>query len=77
MSRKEEGSGLASIEDSVDASIRLLKNFIKKSKRFTASRNNRNKTRINRLIAINKNGKKNNCVYISRKTMRNLACETS
>ena len=39
VSRKEGGRGLASIEDSVDASIRGLKVYIKKSKerRITAA----------------------------------------
>ena len=55
VSRKEEGRGLASIEDSIDASIRRLEDNIKKSKEklITATRNSSgniklNRTRINR-----------------------------
>ena len=42
VSRKEGGKGLASIEDSVDASIQRLENYIGKHEEglFTAIRNN-------------------------------------
>ena len=53
MSRKEGGKGLASIEDSLDASMQQLKDYIKKSKGrlITATRNiadniNTNRTTI-------------------------------
>ena len=48
-SRKEEGRGLTSIEDSVDASIRL-EDYIEKSRGrlITATRNNTDNTKTNR-----------------------------
>ena len=69
VSRKKGGRGSAIIEDSVDASIRRLKDYIKKSwRRFiTVTWNNTDKTRINRttIIRKQKNGKKNKCMDIS------------
>ena len=50
-SRKERGRGLASIEDSVDASIKRLEDYIEKygQKLITAIRNNTdNNTKTNR-----------------------------
>ena len=61
VSRKEGGRGLASIEDSVDALIQQLEDFIEKHEGIliTATRNNTDVTRISRLeITKNKNGKK-------------------
>ena len=47
--RKEGGRGVTSIEDSVDASIQHLEDYIKKFRRLvTATRNNTNNTNINR-----------------------------
>ena len=52
VSRKEGGKGLASIEDSVDTSIRRLEDYIKMNQErlMTASRNNADNTRIDRTI---------------------------
>ena len=49
VSRKEEGRDLASIEDSVDASIQRLEDYIEKrgERLITATRNNINYTRTN------------------------------
>ena len=50
VSRLEGGRGLASIEDSVDASIQWLEEYIEKcgGRLVTATRNNTNNTSINR-----------------------------
>ena len=50
VSRKKEGRGLASIKDSVDASIQRLENYIEKHERglITAIRNNTDNTMANR-----------------------------
>ena len=65
--KKETGWDLASIEDSVDASIRLLEDYIKKSKGkviiVVSNSSNNIKTKITKLG--NKNLKKNNSVDIS------------
>ena len=55
VSRKGNGRGLASIEDSVDASIRL-EDFIEKHKRrlITAIRNNTDNTMVNRMTITRK-----------------------
>ena len=65
--RKEVGRGLASIQDSVNTSIRGLEDYIKKSweKLITATRHNTNNTRIKRTTITIKNWKKNNCMDIS------------
>ena len=49
-SRKEGRRGLTSIEDSVDASVQQLEDYIEKRGRrlITASRNNNDNTRTNR-----------------------------
>ena len=51
MSRKEGGRGLASIEDSDDASIQRLEYFIEKrrGRLITATRYNTDDTRISRM----------------------------
>ena len=56
VSRKEGGRGLASIEDSVDASIQRLDNYIKKYKGglITATRNNTDNTIANRMTITRK-----------------------
>ena len=62
-SRKEGGRGLASIADSVDASIQWLEDYIENrwGRLITTTRNNTDNTGINRTeITRNKNGKKNN-----------------
>ena len=59
--RKEGGRGLASIEDSVDASIQYLEHYTQKRERrlITATRYNADNTRTNRTtITRKKNGKK-------------------
>ena len=50
LSRKEEGRGSDSIEDSVDALIRRLEDYIEKSRKrlITATRKNTNNTKIKR-----------------------------
>ena len=52
VSRKEGGRGLASIEDSVDASIQRLEDYIQKheGRLITATRNDTNNTMENRII---------------------------
>ena len=61
VSRKEGGRGLASIEDSVDASIRL-KDYIEKHERglILSIRNNSDYTLDKRMTITRKNGKENN-----------------
>ena len=56
VSRKEGGRGLASIEDSVDASIQRLENYIEKHEGglITAIRNNTDKTIDNRMTKTRK-----------------------
>ena len=61
VSRKEGGRGLASIEDSVDASIQRLEDYIEKHKRglITAIRNDPDNTIDDRMTITRKqNGKK-------------------
>ena len=69
VSRKEGERGFACIEDSVDASMQRLEDYITKSggKLITANRNNADKTSIKRKKKYleNKNGKKNKCMDIS------------
>ena len=49
VSRKEEGRGLVSIEDSVDASMQRLKDYIQKrgGRVITSTRNNTDSMRTN------------------------------
>ena len=56
VSRKEEGRGLASIEDSVDASIQWLEDYIEKLERglITAIRNDTDNTINDRMTTIRK-----------------------
>ena len=61
VSRKEGGKGVASIEDSVDASIQQLEdNIEKRTGRLTATINNTDNIRIHRTEIARKNGKGNN-----------------
>ena len=55
-SRKEGGRGLASIEDSVDITIRRLNNYMEKrgERLITATRNNTYNTRTNRMTITRK-----------------------
>ena len=66
MSRKEGGRGLASIEDSVYASVQLEEYIENCGERLiTATRNNTDKTRINRTkITRKQNGKKNSSMDV-------------
>ena len=66
VSRNEGGRGLASVEDSVDTSIRRLEDYTKKNKErlITAIRNNTNNISTEQQPE-NKNKKKNNCMDIS------------
>ena len=54
--RKEGGRGLTSIEDSVDVSIQRLEDYIQKrgGRLITATRNNTDDTRTNRMIITRK-----------------------
>ena len=54
VSTKEEGRGLANTEDSVEASIQWLEDYIKKHERvlITATRNDTHNTMANRMIII-------------------------
>ena len=56
VSRKEGGRGLASIEDSVDASIQRLEDYIQKHDRglITAIRNDTDNTMDNRMTITRK-----------------------
>ena len=56
VSRKEGGRGLASIEDSVDASIQWLEDFIQKHKggQITAIRNDTDNTMTDRMTITRK-----------------------
>ena len=56
VSRKEEGREIASIEDSVDASIQQLEDYIEKrgGRLIAATRNNTNDTRTNRTTITRK-----------------------
>ena len=62
VSRKEGGRGLASIEDSVDASIQRLEDYIEKYERglFTASRNDTDNTIDDRMTTRKQKWEKNN-----------------
>ena len=67
-SRKKERRGLASIEDSVDASIQRLEYYVEKRRRvlITATRNNAKNTRTSgtTITRRKKNRKKNNSVDV-------------
>ena len=56
LSKKEGGRGLASIEDSDDALIQRLEDYIEKSRErlFTANRNYTDDTRISRITITRK-----------------------
>ena len=56
VSRKEGGSGLTIIEDSVDASIQRLEDYIEKRERrlITATRNNTDNMRTNKTTITRK-----------------------
>ena len=56
VSRKEEGRGLASMEDSIDALIQQLENNIEKRSEglFTTTRNDTDHTMANRMTIIRK-----------------------
>ena len=56
VSRKEGGRWLSSIEDNIDILIQELEDYKKKSKErlITATRNNTNNTRINRITITKK-----------------------
>ena len=61
--KKEGGRGLAGIEDSVDASIQRLEDYIEKHERglITAIRNDKDNTIDDRMTTTRKkNGRKNN-----------------
>ncbi len=62
VSRKERGRGLASIEDSVDASIQRLKDYIEKHERglITAIRNDTDNTIEDRMTTRKQKWGKNN-----------------
>ena len=59
VSRKEEGRGLANIEDTVDASIQRLEDYIEKQERglITAIRNNTDNTIVDRMTTTRKQKK--------------------
>ena len=71
---KKGGRGFTSTEDNVDASIKWLKNNIKKKERLIkATRNNTNNTKINRITITKTNNKKKvNCMD-SSSDKQNLA----
>ena len=76
--KKRRGRGLASMEDSVNTSMRRLEDYIRMNKEnlITAIRNNANSTRISeRQEPENKNGKKNKCSDISNGKQGNLKRE--
>ena len=56
VSRKEGGRGLTSIEDSIDASIQKLKNYVEKheGRLITAIRNDTDNTMANRMTITRK-----------------------
>ena len=67
VSRKEEGRGIASIEDDVDASIRQLKDYIEKHEggQITGIKNDTDNTMDNRMAITRKqNGKENNSMGV-------------
>ena len=67
LSRKEGGRILASIEDSVDASIQRPEDYLQKHDGglITATRKNTDKTMDNRMIITRKqNGKENNSLGV-------------
>ena len=65
MLRKERGRGLASIEDSVDASIKRLEDYIEKcsGRLIIASRNNTDNTWINRMEITRKQNEEKTQLY--------------
>ena len=60
VSRKERGRGLASFEDSFDASIQRLEDYIEKHERWliTATRNDIDNTKTNRITITRKQKRK-------------------
>ena len=66
VSRKEGGRGLYSTEDSVDASIQRLEDYIEKNEGglITATRNDNENTKTNRMAITRKNVKKNNSMGV-------------
>ena len=67
LSRKKRGRGLASSEGSVDASIQRLEDYVEKHEGglITATRNNTDKTKTNRMtISRKQNRKKNNSMGV-------------
>ena len=69
LSRKVGGRGLASIEDSVDASIQRLEDYIEKHEGglITAIRNDTGNTVDNRMKTRKQNGKKKKTEYSCQK----------
>ena len=68
VSRKEGGRGLSSIQDSVDASVQRIEDYIKNcgGRLVTATRNNTDNTSINRTkITWKQKREENNCMDIS------------
>ena len=66
VSRKKGGRRFANAEDSVDASIQRLEDYIQKrgGRLITATGNNTDNTRTNRTTITNENGKKNNSMGV-------------
>ena len=67
VSKKEGGRGLASIEDTVDASIQRLEDYIEKHERglITTTRNDTDNTFEERVTTTRKkNGKENNSMAV-------------
>ena len=66
VSRKKGGRGLASTEDSVDASIQGLEDDIEKHGEglITATRTDTDNTKNNRITISRQNGKKNNSMGV-------------
>ena len=75
VSRKEGGRGLTSNDDSVDASIQRLEDYIEKHEGglITITRNDTDNTKTNRMI-INKNGIGNNSMNVL-KLISNISLE--
>ena len=67
VSRKEEGRGLTSIEDSADASIQRLEDYIEKRGKglITAARNNTDNTRTKRTTITRKQKWENTTLWTS------------
>ena len=76
ISRKDGGRGLASIEDSVDALIQRLEDYIQKrdGRLITAIRNDTDNTMDNRMIITRKqNGKENNSMGGFKRLINNIS----